>query len=270
MGPVIASRLARKGGLDISLLERLFSTGAYPDVKTPRDYNRTGSCSYLVENYRSMPAILMAPSGLFYNDSLVPAAKDVQLIKWSGLSNPCVPILFKGCETEDMTTDEGASWYNEGEINEVVDTILSLQIDRPDIQAKEIAVITPWREQVWRIRARLRSIGLHGVDVGHVESYQGAEFKVTILSCVRSRRRFIAADRHAGAGFYDSPKRFNVAITRAKELLVIIGNANLLKGDAHWRGLLETMQRHSLYVGPELQLTPVDKPSSDIEYVHPR
>jgi superfamily I DNA and/or RNA helicase len=214
-----------------------------------------------------MPAILMAPSGLFYDNSLVPAAKNVQLIKWSGLSNPSVPILFKGCETEDMTVDEGASWYNEGEINEVVDTILSLQYDRPDIQAKEIAVITPWREQVWRVRARLRSLGLHGVDVGHVESYQGAEFKVTILSCVRSRTRFIAQDRHAGVGFYDSPKRFNVAITRAKELLVIIGNANLLKGDAHWRGLLEVMQRHNLYVGPELRLTPVTKPSSDIEYV---
>jgi len=187
------------------------------------------------------------------------------LIEWSGLSNPCVPILFKGCESEDMTVDEGASWYNEGEINQVVETILSLQRDRPDIQAKEIAVITPWREQVWRIRAKLRSIGLHGVDVGHVESYQGAEFKVTILSCVRSRHRFIAADRNAGVGFYDSPKRFNVAITRAKELLVIIGNANLLKGDAHWRGLLEVAQRHNLYVGPELRLTPVDKPISKIE-----
>lgn len=212
-----------------------------------------------------MPAILMAPSTLFYQDTLIPAAKDVQLIKWSGLSNPNVPILFKGCETEDMTADDGASWYNEGEINMVVDTILNLQCERPEIQAKEIAVITPWREQVWRIRARLRSIGLHGVDVGHVESYQGAEFKVTILSCVRSRSRFIAADRHAGVGFYDSPKRFNVAITRAKELLVIIGNANLLKGDAHWRGLLQTMQRHNLYVGPEIRMDTVEKTSSYLE-----
>jgi superfamily I DNA and/or RNA helicase len=111
----------------------------------------------------------------------------------------------------------------------------------------------------------LRGLGLHGVDVGPVESYQGAEFRVTILSCVRSRSRFIAADRHAGAGFYDSPKRFNVAVTRAKELLVIIGNANLLKGDAHWRGLLGVMQRHNLYSGPELQIEFVSKVSSNIE-----
>jgi superfamily I DNA and/or RNA helicase len=265
VGPVIASRLARKGGLDTSMLERLFSTGAYPDVNAGRDQYRLSPCSYLVENYRSMPSILMAPSGLFYEGSLVPSAKDVQMIKWSGLTNSNVPILFRGCDSDDMTTDEGASWYNEGEIDEVVATIVSLQSERPDIQAKEIAVITPWREQVWRIRARLRGLGLHGVDVGHVESYQGAEFRVTILSCVRSRSRFINADRHAGAGFYDQPKRFNVAITRAKELLVVIGNANLLKGDAHWRGFLQVVQRLNLYSGPKLHLTPESKVSCGIE-----
>lgn len=212
-----------------------------------------------------MPAILMAPSGLFYNGSLKPAAKDVRMIKWSGLPNAQVPIVFRNCETEDSTTDEGASWYNEGEIDQVVDTILSLRKEQPDIQPKEIAVITPWREQVWRIRARLRLIGLHGVDVGHVESYQGAEFRVTILSCVRSRRRFIAGDRNAGTGFYDQAKRFNVAITRAKELLVVIGNADLLKGDVHWKGFLQVMLRHNLYVGPTLRVEVPDKPLVSME-----
>ena len=265
VGPVISSRLARQGGLEVSLLERLFGTGAYPGVKSLRDETRLTPCSYLVENYRSMAAMLMAPSGLFYDGSLISSAKDVRIVDWSGLPNPHVPIVFRNCDTEDGTVDEGASWYNEGEIDQIVDTILTLQVDRPDIQAKEIAVITPWREQVWRIRARLRSHGLHGVDVGHVESYQGAEFRVTILSCVRSRRRFIAGDRHAGTGLYDQPKRFNVAITRAKELLVVIGNADVLRGDAHWRGFLQVMLRHGLYSGPQLNMVVPDKPLALIE-----
>jgi len=238
------------------MLERLFKCDVYPRLNNyPKRPGHDGPCVYLVKNYRSMPAILMAPSALFYADTLQPAAKDVSLIKWSGLVNPDIPVVFKGCETEDSTIDEGASWFNVGEIDEIVKTILTLQADRPDILAKDIAVITPWREQVWRIRTRLRAIGLHGIDVGHVESYQGAEFKVTILSCVRSRARFLDGDRKASMGFFGEPKRLNVALTRAKELLVIIGNANLLKADEHWYGLLQIAIRQNLYSGPDTGIT---------------
>lgn len=43
------------------------------------------------------------------------------------------------------------------------------------VRAKEISVISPFREQVWRIRLRLRKLGLGDVDVGNVEALQGAE-----------------------------------------------------------------------------------------------
>lgn len=192
----------------------------------------------------------MVPSKLFYDDKLFASASDVKLIKWSGLPNPIIPVVFRGCETEESWVHEGASWYNEGEIQHVVDVVKSLAVERPDIRQEEIAVITPWKEQVWRIRARLRSLGYHGVDVGHVEAYQGAEFRVTILSCVRSRSRFLESDRKSNTGVFNEPKRFNVAITRAKELLVIIGNANLLKEDHYWNNLLQVILRNGLYTGP--------------------
>ena len=48
--------------------------------------------------------------------------------------------------------------------------------------------------------------------------------------------------------------RMNVAITRAKELLIVVGNANLLKGDPYWNGFLQIMLRNNLYRGPELKL----------------
>jgi superfamily I DNA and/or RNA helicase len=196
----------------------------------------------------------MVPSKLFYNDQLIASAENVTKIQWSGLPNPDIPIVFRGCETEESWVHEGASWYNQGEIEHVVAVIQSLSVERPDILQKEIAVMTPWREQVWRIRARLRTLGFHGVDVGHVEAYQGAEFRVTILSCVRSRPRFLEADHKANMGLYKEPKRFNVAITRAKELLVIIGNADLLRNDTHWDNLLQVMMRNNLYTGPPVRL----------------
>ena len=50
----------------------------------------------------------MIPASLFYDDSLKASANDVQLVKWSGLPNPKIPILFAGTETEEDWIEEGA------------------------------------------------------------------------------------------------------------------------------------------------------------------
>ncbi len=48
----------------------------------------------------------MVPAALFYEDTLQPAAQDVSLIEWSGLPNSDIPILFRGCETEEDWIEE--------------------------------------------------------------------------------------------------------------------------------------------------------------------
>jgi hypothetical protein len=45
---------------------------------------------------------------LFYQDTLLAYATDVKLVKWSGLTNPDMPVLFHGCATKEDTVDEGA------------------------------------------------------------------------------------------------------------------------------------------------------------------
>lgn len=123
----------------------------------------------------------MVPAALFYEDSLVASAQDVRLVKWSQLPNPTIPILFAGCESKEDWIDEGAvsgvyrtcdskqSWYNTGEIDRTLALVQSILVEIPEITQKEIAVITPWREQVWKMRAALRTAGYGGVDVGNVE-----------------------------------------------------------------------------------------------------
>ena len=106
-----------------------------------------------------------------------------------------------------VLTHSSKSWFNEGEITVVINQIQSLLLECPELRQQDIAVITPWREQVWRTRARLRKTGLAGIDVGNVETYQGAEFRVTIVSCVRSRARFLDADRKANMGLIHERKR---------------------------------------------------------------
>lgn len=118
----------------------------------------------------------------FYNETLEPHAAasthNSSLHRWSALPNAGFPILFKGIIGEDFPIDEGASFYNEAEVTAVTQYVLSLvgsSTPHGPLHAKEISIISPFREQVWRIRLALRAVGLYEVDVGNVEALQGAE-----------------------------------------------------------------------------------------------
>ncbi|KAJ7146052.1 P-loop containing nucleoside triphosphate hydrolase protein [Mycena epipterygia] len=260
LGPQIFSDAARDGELDVSLLQRLLDRPVYaaPRKEVTSKRSRFRPHTNLVKNYRSHPAILMPPSAMFYDDSLVPCAVNLGTIVWSGLPNPHLPLLFVGNESKEECVDERSSWFNPMEIKCVLDTVVSLLAEgaasSPPLQASEIGVMAPFREQVWKIRECLRKEKLSAVDVGTVEDYQGREMRVILISCVRSSTRFLKDDLARGLGLVYEKKRMNVAITRAKELLIVIGNAAILQQDPFWRSFLQFMLRNKLYSGPVLDL----------------
>ncbi len=90
------------------------------------------------------------------------------------------------------------------------------------------------------------------VKVGSTEMFQGAEKRIIIISTVRSSRDFITWDRKHQLGFLDNPKRFNVAITRAACLLIVVGNPIVLAGDACWGRLLRHCVAQNVYRGVPL------------------
>ncbi|SGY48952.1 BQ5605_C001g00719 [Microbotryum silenes-dioicae] len=271
LGPVIVSQEARSHGLDVSLLERLAQRDLYaqhPFARKRRQENPHAAWTLgtpfvdLVKNYRSAVPILMLPSTLYYNETLEPcAAPTVQnspLHKWIGLPRRGWPIVFLGIVGRDEPIDEGASFYNQEEVDQVVFYITALvrsdaNSDHGPVHAREISVISPYREQVWKIRLALRSLGLHDVDVGNVEALQGAENRIVIISSVRSDRRWMAADRAHARGLIHEPKRFNVAMTRAKELLIVIGNPNTLLVDSDWAAFYQFCRRNDAYVGVPIE-----------------
>lgn len=124
----------------------------------------------------------------------------------------------------------------------------SAQSCNPPLRASEIGVMAPWREQVWKLRERLREEKLSSVDVGSVEDYQGRENRVIIISCVRNNARFLEEDGRKGLGLVHERKRMNVSVTRAKEMLVIVGNAKLLIKDPYWKSFLQFAVRNKLWV----------------------
>lgn len=90
--------------------------------------------------------------------------------------------------------------------------------------------MTPYTAQVEKLNENIKD---GNAEVGTVECYQGRENYV-ILSVVRSNTR--------GIGFLNNWKRLNAALTRAKELLIVIGNPHTLSLDSSWRSFIKLCQ----------------------------
>jgi helicase MOV-10 len=222
LGPVIYSKEAETYGLGKSYLERLSESEFY--------YN--GDENYvtkLVRNYRCHPEILSLPSMLFYNGELI-ACKDDNSAFMDGvnfLPNREFPVLFFGIQGCDEREGNNPSWFNRIEASKVVEVIRRLTASG-NLSEEDIGVITPYRQQVLKLKNALENLEMTDIKVGSVEQFQGQEKKVIIISTVRSTIKHNEFDRTYCLGFLSNPRRFNVAITRAISLLVIIGNPHII------------------------------------------
>lgn len=85
--------------------------------------------------------------------------------------------------------------------------------------------------------------------VGSVEEFQGQERKIIILSTVRTSESIVQIDIRHSLGFVAARERLNVAITRAKAILIIIGHPDLLTQDVYWRNVIEHCRSRSCIIG---------------------
>jgi hypothetical protein len=193
--------------------------------------------------YRMPPSLLEHPSSYFYG-GLVSCAeenksKDIDLP--SGFPWPnSIPLAFIQSGNNNEIAHNFGGKSNPTEAALVV-RIISDLIDDGDIDARNIAVITPYSKQVQLIRMELSSKerggrnSMHQVKVGTVDSFQGQETDLVIFSAVRS-------NEIKEMGFLRDSRRLNVAITRAKRGLILIGDRVLLRTCRHWAALLESCE----------------------------
>ncbi|XP_053562625.1 helicase MOV-10 [Bombina bombina] len=260
LGPILRSPVAKENGLDISLLERLMTQN--PLYKKDENGYNSMFVTKLLKNYRSHPDILRIPNELFYENELQVAADELvsnSYCNWDTLPRKGFPIIFHGVLGKDEREGNSPSFFNVSEIQEVItylDDLLQSQGKKglSRISPKEIGIISPYRKQVEKIREAIRLRLNHVTDikelkVGSVEEFQGQERKVIIISTVRSCQDYVKFDEDFNLGFLNNPKRFNVAITRAKALLILVGNPIVLQKDPNWSRFLKFCQEKGGYKG---------------------
>ncbi|XP_052537969.1 protein ZGRF1 [Tympanuchus pallidicinctus] len=163
--------------------------------------------------YRCHPAISAIANELFYEGNLIDGISEKErspLLDW--LPTLC---FYSVSGLEQIESDN--SFYNTAEVHFIVKLIQSLIAS--GIHGSAVGVITFYKSQMYKIQNLLRSVHseafpVKAVQVSTVDAFQGAEKEIVVLSCVRTRQ----------TGFTDSEKRMNVALTRAKRHLLIVGN----------------------------------------------
>ncbi|MCB0663670.1 MAG: hypothetical protein KDC24_13070, partial [Saprospiraceae bacterium] len=136
--------------------------------------------------------------------------------------------------------DDGYRKTNIFEAKAVVETIKACKaLFELNGITRSIGVITPYRAQIALIREQLQLQGLHPDDftVDTVERYQGGARDVIILSlCLNTDTQLLSLMSLSEDG---TDRKLNVALTRAREHLIIIGNPELMSQNAVYRKLLD-------------------------------
>ncbi|PIL27838.1 hypothetical protein GSI_10992 [Ganoderma sinense ZZ0214-1] len=248
LGPVIRSSMAREFGLEKSFLERLMDRPLYSS-----EDGRGRSFVKLVKNYRSHEAILRYPNEKFYDGELEVCGSVGTIntfLRSPQLVSPEFPVVFHAISGQNEREASSPSWFNKEEVLQVKAYIVALLQDRQfPLLPEDIGVITPYHAQVRKIRHLLQLAKLSDVKVGSVEEFQGQERKVILVSTVRSSGDMLAYDAKFALGFLSNARRFNVAMTRAKALLIVVGDAPILSVDPLWRAFMNYIHTNNGWRG---------------------
>ena len=210
------------GNYERSLFERLETCGV--EVHT------------LNVQYRMNPAISIFPSNVFY-DGKLKDADSVHSIPFFAsppfVLNPFVFVdLLAG---RDKFSSQSLSRSNAEEAAVCVSLYFALLRMAGDLPlAGRVGVISPYAEQVRLLKSTFEQTGVtDAIEIATVDSFQGKEKDIIILSTVR------ACPESNSVGFLADLRRMNVAITRAKHGLFVVGRSETLSVNPEWRHLVD-------------------------------
>jgi ATP-dependent RNA/DNA helicase IGHMBP2 len=198
--PTVLSAAAQAGGLGVSLFERLVALHGDAAKVT------------LAEQHRMNARIMAFPSEALYAGALRahPAVRDRAV---DGAPLEVVDTAGRGFEEETPEGSDSKQNVGEAELAAAeVGRVLAL-----GVPPGEIAVISPYDAQVQRLRQLLAAEVERGVEIDTVDGFQGREKEAVVVSLVRSNDT-------GEVGFLADVRRMNVALTRARAKLVVVGD----------------------------------------------
>jgi ATP-dependent RNA/DNA helicase IGHMBP2 len=209
--PTVLSEAASRMGFNKSILEVCF--------------DNIRNIHLLNMQYRMRASIAGFSSQYFYEGKLQTA---------SHLQNQQVHVTFfdtAGTGYAEERGSNGVSLLNEGEM-EVVQKILQSE----NLDINQTAVISPYAGQIILAKEKLST----AMRISTIDSFQGQEQENIIITLVRSNDEQII-------GFLNDYRRMNVAITRAKEKLFVIGDSATLGKDSFYTAFFEYVEQHGAY-----------------------
>ena len=214
LSPTIKSAEAAKAGLSTTLLEKCVAL--HPECVT-----------LLQQQYRMNEAIMGYSSHVFYGDQLMADESVAHHLLFAG-DMPLNFVDTAGCGFEEKL--EGTSSTNPDEAAFVFKHLEGLvtELDAHYIAATfpTIAIISPYKEQIRLLKEQLLNhpaLSAYGdkIAVNTIDSFQGQERDVVYISMTRS-------NNEGDIGFLSDIRRMNVAMTRARKKLVVIGDSSTL------------------------------------------
>ncbi|CAH0594126.1 unnamed protein product [Chrysodeixis includens] len=157
-------------------------------------------------------------------------------------------VVFHGVLSKEQRIGKSPSFFNVMEC-EIVQLYVKRLVMVHSVLMQDIGIVTPYIRQVYQIKKSLKDIGYDKIEVGTVEAYQGKEKRIIIISTVRANCNLLEHDAKFQLGFLVDHKRFNVAITRAKAKVIIIGNPLCLERDSKWQMYIQKCRELGTYHG---------------------
>jgi ATP-dependent RNA/DNA helicase IGHMBP2 len=236
--PVVKSITARKGGLDETILDRCI------ELK--------GTVAMLTRQYRMNNVIMGFSNQYFYGGKL----EADESVASHALANDSEHYLDSsiefidtaGCGFDEQQNPETLSYANprEGEIlYKHLSQLLAHYSAHDKLAAIHIGIISPYKEQREWLSSNRESFEpddrkVASLSIKTIDGFQGEERDVIYISLVRSNET-------QEIGFLNDLRRMNVAITRARKKLVVIGDSATIGATPFYKAFLEYCERHGIY-----------------------
>lgn len=220
--PTILDPDAARAGLGVTLLER-----------------HATHASLLVVQHRMHERIMRFPSDSKYEGKLV--AHDAVAGHALPVDDPLRPGPLVFVDTAGKGWDEEVSADDTSTRNPAQAARTAAEVRRllsRGVAPEDVAVITPYYAQVRLLRDLLP---IEELEIDTVDGFQGREKEAVVVDLVRSNER-------GEIGFLADTRRMNVALTRARRFLLVIGDSATIGGNPYYSDFLEYVETHGAWV----------------------